>query len=82
MKYLIMEDFSGQPVPFIFPRRVDHADMRDQLPYGQVISAGVVEHGPEGFVCHGKARLTYVNGVLAARDGEPTGATPGTYVPR
>lgn len=31
MKYLIMEDFSGQPVPFIFPRRVDHADMRDQL---------------------------------------------------
>ena len=47
MKYLIMEDFSGQPVPFIFPRRVDHADMRDQLPYGQVISAGVVEH------CHG-----------------------------
>ena len=46
MKYLIMEDFSGQPVPFIFPRRVDHADMRDQLPYGQVISAGVVEHGP------------------------------------
>ena len=29
------------------------ADMRDQLPYGQVISAGVVEHGPEGFVCHG-----------------------------
>ena len=53
MKYLIMEDFSGQPVPFIFPRRVDHADMRDQLPYGQVISAGVVEHGHEGFVCHG-----------------------------
>ena len=43
MKYLIMEDFSGQLVPFIFPRRVDHADMRDQLPYGQVISAGVVE---------------------------------------
>ena len=24
-----------------------------QEPYGQVISAGVVEHGPEGFVCHG-----------------------------
>ena len=42
-----------------------------------------VDHTPyEGFVCHGRARLTYVNGVLAARDGEPTGATPGTYVPR
>lgn len=42
-----------------------------------------VDHTPyEGFVCHGRARLTYVNGVLAARDGESTGATPGTYVPR
>lgn len=53
MKYLIMEDFSGQPVPFVFPRRVDHADMREQLPYGQVLSAGVVELGPEGFSCAG-----------------------------
>ncbi|MEG2172123.1 MAG: hypothetical protein RRY29_02545 [Desulfovibrionaceae bacterium] len=43
MKYLIMEDFSGQPVPFIFPRRVDHADMRDQLPYGTTLSGGIVE---------------------------------------
>lgn len=43
MKYLIMEDFSGQPVPFIFPRRVDHADMRDQLPYGTTLSGGIIE---------------------------------------
>ena len=42
-----------------------------------------VDHTPyEGFVCHGRARLTSGNGVLAARDGEPTGAPPGTYVPR
>ena len=27
MKYLIMEDFAGQPVSFVFPRRVDHGDM-------------------------------------------------------
>ncbi len=53
MNYLIMEDFSGQPVPFIFPRRVDHADMRDQLPYGQALSCGTVELGPQGFVCSG-----------------------------
>lgn len=53
MKYLIVEDFSGQPVPFIFPRRVDHSDMRDQLPYGRVLSAGFVELGPNGFVCSG-----------------------------
>ena len=38
MKYLIVEDFSGQAVPFIFPRRVDHGDMREQLPYGQILS--------------------------------------------
>lgn len=53
MKYLIMEDFSGQPVPFIFPRRVDHADMRDQLPYGSVLSAGLVELDQEKILCSG-----------------------------
>ena len=45
MKYLIVEDFSGQAVPFIFPRRVDHGDMREQLPYSRVIAAGFVELG-------------------------------------
>ena len=53
MKYLIMQDFSGQEVPFIFPRRVDHGDMREQLPYAQVVSAGFVEYEDGGFVCHG-----------------------------
>ncbi len=53
MKYLIVEDFSGQAVPFVFPRRVDHGDMREQLPYGQVLSAGFLELGPKGFVCTG-----------------------------
>lgn len=33
-----------------------------------------VDHTPyEGFKAKGRARLTFVNGVLAARDGEPTG---------
>lgn len=53
MKYLIMEDFSGQPVPFIFPRRVDHADMRDQLPYGTTLSGGYVELDDGVVRCHG-----------------------------
>ncbi|MDR1776695.1 MAG: hypothetical protein LBR31_02545 [Desulfovibrio sp.] len=53
MHYLIVEDFSGHPVPFIFPRRVDHADMRGQLPYGRVLSGGTLEFGPGGFVCSG-----------------------------
>lgn len=43
MKYLIMEDFSGRPISFIFPRIVDHADMREQLPYTKVLSGGYVE---------------------------------------
>lgn len=53
MKYLIVEDFSGQAVPFIFPRRVDHSDMREQLPYGQVLSAGFVEMDQGRFSCSG-----------------------------
>lgn len=53
VNYLIMEDFSGNPIPFVFPRRVDHCDMREQLPYGQVISCGMVELRPEGFACSG-----------------------------
>ena len=53
MKYLIVEDFSGQPVCFLFPRRVDHGDMRDQLPYGRVISAGFAELNDGRFLCSG-----------------------------
>lgn len=36
----------------------------------------------EGMEAHGRAHLVYVGGVLAARDGAPTGARPGTYVSR
>ena len=53
MKYLSVEDFSGQPVCFLFPRRVDHGDMRDQLPYGRVISAGFAELDDGRFLCSG-----------------------------
>ncbi len=42
-----------------------------------------VDYTPwEGFEAHGRAKLVYVNGVLAAEDGEPTGAVAGRYVPR
>ena len=42
-----------------------------------------VDYTPyEGFEAHGRAHLVFVNGVLAARDGEPTGAEPGRYVAR
>lgn len=36
----------------------------------------------EGFDVHGRARLVFVNGVLAAQDGDPTGVQPGRYVAR
>ena len=53
MKYLIMEDFSSRPVVFIFPRRVDHADMRDQLPYAKTLAAGYVELKEGALCCFG-----------------------------
>ncbi|MFV0422009.1 hypothetical protein [Oleidesulfovibrio sp.] len=55
MKYILFEDFSGKPVPFIFPNRVDHADMREQMPYTRVISAGQVQLDEDGFKCFGGA---------------------------
>lgn len=51
MKYLIMEDFSGSAITFLFPDKVDHVDMREQLPYGKVLSAGSVSIQNNKFVC-------------------------------
>ncbi len=32
MKYLIFEDFSGEVIPIIFPERILHEEMREQIP--------------------------------------------------
>lgn len=53
MKYLVVEDFSGTPIPFIFPERIRHDEMREQLPYAKVLSAGLVELRGGRFVCFG-----------------------------
>lgn len=53
MKYIICEDFGGYPIPFLFPDKVAHADMREQLPYTNVLSAGYVELKNGRFVCSG-----------------------------
>ena len=53
MKYLIAEDFAGQAAPFIFPDRVTHADMREQLPYTRILSAGYVGLSGGNFACTG-----------------------------
>ncbi|WP_319541187.1 hypothetical protein [uncultured Pseudodesulfovibrio sp.] len=56
MKYIMFEDFSGTAVPVIFPNRINFDEMREQMPYTKVISAGYVSHGPDGFTCHGKSK--------------------------
>lgn len=53
MHYLIMEDFSGNPAVFIFPERVDHADMRGQLPYGSILGCGSMKMENGGIQCGG-----------------------------
>lgn len=53
MKYLILSDFSGRSVPFIFPDNVDHAEMREQLPYGQALSGGYLTLDGDGLKCRG-----------------------------
>ncbi len=56
MKYIMFEDFSGAPIPVIFPNRIDHADMREQMPYATVLSAGYVQVREGEFSCHGGAK--------------------------
>ncbi|NJB68957.1 hypothetical protein GGQ74_002651 [Desulfobaculum xiamenense] len=56
MKYIIFEDFSGRPCPFIFPDKIRHEEMREQLPYSVVISAGYVDMIGGRLVCHGVAK--------------------------
>lgn len=42
-----------------------------------------VDYTPyEGFEVEGRPRFVYVNGQLAARDGEPTGTVAGAYIKR
>ena len=55
MKYLVVEDFSGTPIPVIFPERIRHDEMREQLPYAKVLSAGLVELREGRFVCFGNS---------------------------
>ncbi|MDK2955184.1 MAG: hypothetical protein PWQ57_680 [Desulfovibrionales bacterium] len=56
MKYIMFEDFSGDPIPIIFPHRIDHGEMREQVPYSKVLSAGYVQVREGKFYCHGEAK--------------------------
>ncbi len=56
MKYLLFEDPSGHLLPILFPERIDHEEMRDQMPYATVISGGFIVLDNGRFVCHGQAK--------------------------
>ncbi|SKA96227.1 hypothetical protein SAMN02745704_02703 [Paucidesulfovibrio gracilis DSM 16080] len=71
MKYIMFEDFSGDPVPVIFPKRIDFLELREQIPYPTVLSAGYVQLRGETFACHGEARGLGVE--ANPKDGEIIG---------
>lgn len=56
MKYIIFEDFAGEPTPVIFPERVSFEEMREQIPYPRVVSAGIVLLQNNSLYCSGEAR--------------------------
>jgi len=56
MKYIMFEDFSGAAMPIIFPKRIDFTEMREQIPYTKVLSAGYVHVSGGAFACHGESK--------------------------
>ncbi len=56
MKYIIFEDFAGEQTPIIFPARIRHDEMREQMPYAKVLSAGEIHLENQEFLCQGKSQ--------------------------
>ena len=56
MKYIMFEDFSGHPVPVIFPKRIGHDEMREQILYSKVLAAGYIQLRQGQIICHGESR--------------------------
>jgi hypothetical protein len=52
----IFEDFGGQETPVVFPERILHEKMQDQIPYTRVLSAGEVTLQDGEFVCSGRVK--------------------------
>lgn len=77
MKYIMFEDFSGVPVPIIFPKRIDFLEMREQIPYTKVLAAGYVNFSGQGFACHGESKSLQVQarpedaGIITAKMSNP-----------
>ena len=56
MKYIVFEDVGGKTIPILFPAKILHQEMREQIPYAKVLSAGSVHHDGRGFVCRGGSK--------------------------
>ena len=56
MRYIMFEDFSGKEVPVIFPARIGFLEMREQMPYATVVSAGYIQLSGGVIACHGEAK--------------------------
>lgn len=55
MKYIMFEDFSGEAVPVLFPARIEFLEIREQIPYATVLSAGFAQLRDSRVVCHGES---------------------------
>ncbi|MFP4212906.1 MAG: hypothetical protein ACLFRL_02230 [Desulfohalobiaceae bacterium] len=56
MKYIIFEDFAAEETPVLFPSRILHEEMREQMPYARVLAAGEVYLQNRQFVCRGGSK--------------------------
>ena len=56
MKYIIFSDFAGKETPVIFPERIMHEEMREQIPYAEVLAAGYVYLRDGAFHCRGESK--------------------------
>ncbi|MFO8032245.1 MAG: hypothetical protein R6U22_06855 [Desulfohalobiaceae bacterium] len=56
MKYIIFEDFAGEQTPILFPFRILHEEMREQMPYAKVLAAGEIYLQNGEFVCRGGSK--------------------------
>lgn len=56
MKYIIFSDFAAKETPVIFPERIMHDEMREQIPYAEVVAAGYVYLQNGTFRCQGESR--------------------------
>lgn len=75
MHYIMFEDFAGKATPIIFPEKIRHEEMREQIPYARVLGAGRV-HISEGVLrCVGESKA--LGAVARQQDAEMIAAQLG-----